>query len=80
MSGNLHFHSVVKQCSPTFQDPIYANILPIGQDGFLLVLQTGVDIYEWNGENETLVRTALTQEKAMDGSGVVAVATADLLC
>lgn len=62
------------------QNPSHGNILTYGQDGFLLVPPYNIDIYEWNGDNEILEKTALTLSPVRPGSAALTVTTDALLC
>lgn len=55
-------------------------VVGIDNTGFLVILKNKVDIYEWDDNSESLVKTALVRKEALLGIAALGLSADDLIC
>lgn len=58
----------------------FAKIIPLGPSGFLVLINISLDIYEWDDDLETLIKTGLLQNEALKSPGALGVSAKHLGC
>lgn len=58
----------------------FGAVVGLNDIGFLVVQRNQLDIFEWDEDSESLVKTALVQKEALQGIAVLGLNEEDLNC